>query len=179
MPKTTAKKAATGRETAKPKRLSTAEIFAWARQYEDAAKAVGAAGKLKTEAQRRLTDDLLRRKTRSLESDKHGPFTRVTLVQNESVEYDESGLYGALRPAQKRLAYDRFVNLNALSADARKRVIQVLTKDELAAVTTYSLNVEKLSAAVQAKQISAKLVAKFARMVKAAPYIRISHGKGE
>jgi hypothetical protein len=169
---------ATGRKKAEaPKKLTIGEVFKTAQNYEDAQKAEAAAAKIKKGAQNALTSDLLRRKVRSMESDKFGPFTRVTVIQNETPQYDDEGLYNELTVPQRRLCFDRFVNLNDLDADARKRVIAALTKEELAKVTTYSLNIEKLSEAVQARKIKAKLVARFTTFVKSAPYIRISHGK--
>lgn len=160
--------------TAKPKRLSLAEIFRTAKLYEESQKAEIAAKKAKTSAQKAITDEMERRKVKSLSS-KEEPL-HVTFVQNETARYDEDGLWNALTPAQRRLCFDRNINLNELSADARKRVLAVLTKEELAAVTTHSLDVEKLSLAVQERKIRTKLVAKFTEFVKSAPYIRVSHG---
>lgn len=163
-----------------PKRINEGEIFALAAQFEQGAKDEAAGKKRKADAQGGLVAQLRDvRKVKSIESDKFGPFTRITVVESESVVYDEPGLYGALKPSERQEAFDRNVNLNALSKEARKRVLEVLTKEELAAVTTHVLNVDKLSLAVQNKKIAAKVVAKFATIKKGAAYVRISHGTGE
>lgn len=168
------------KKVAAPAKLTMAEVFKTAKEYEEAAKQEGAAKRAKTAAQKTLVHEILeRRKLQVMESDKFGGHTRITVVQNETPQYDAEGLYGALNASQRRLAFDRNINLNALDAAARKRVLEVLTKDELAAVTSYSLNIENLSVAVQSKKISSKVVAKFVEFVKSAPYVRISHGSGK
>lgn len=166
------------RPPAKPKRRSLAEIFALAAQYELAQKSEIQAKKDKAAAQKGVIEGVMeQRKLRNLSSDKYGRPTNITIVQAEHTVYDDEGLYSALKPSQRRECFDRNVNLNELSAEARRKVLEVLTKDELDAVTTYSLNVERLSLAVQAKKISVKLVAKFSEIKKNAPYISITHTK--
>jgi hypothetical protein len=161
----------------KPKRRSLAEIFAMAAQYELATKAEKDAKKTKGEAQKAVIEGVLeQRKLRKISSDKFGPHTNITIVQAEHEEYDADGLYQALTPKQRREAFDRNINLNELDAAARKKVLAVLTPDELDAVTTYSLNLDRLSIAVQDSKIPAKAVAPFAHTVKNAPYISITHG---
>lgn len=162
-----------------PKRLTTADLFRTVYRYADAQKAEASARKLKSEAQADITTELERRKIKSLSSEKFGPFVRVTFVQNEHMEYDEDGLWSELNATQRRAVFDRYVNLNELSAAARKKVIDVLTKEELDSVTSWSLDVDKLSEQVQARKIRSRLVAKFASLVKSAPYIRVSWTEGE
>lgn len=163
---------------AKP--LSDAEVFALANSYEHASKAEGEAKKTKAEAAKLIIAELFtRRKVTSVESNNFGPFTRITVSQASHMEYDEDGLWKAMSPSQRREAFDTFVNLNALPSETRKRVIAQLSPTERKAVTTHRLNVERLSLAVQAKKVAAKLVAKFAEEKKNAPYITISHGSGK
>lgn len=163
-----------------PAKLTMAEVFKTAKEYEAAAAQESTAKVAKTKAQKTLVREILeRRKLQVMESDKFGGHTRITVVQSEVPQYDAEGLYAALNAAQRRLAFDRNINLNALDPAARKRVVEVLSKEELAAVTSYSLNLENLSVAVQARKISSKVVAKFVEFVKTAPYVRISHGSGK
>lgn len=164
---------------AKPKRLTIAEIFRTAKKYEDNQKIEAAAAKEKKAAQNALVEEIGRRKVSSLESDKFGGFTRITRVQNSHMEYDADTLWEDLTPAQRRLVFSRHVDLNALSSDARKRVVAALSAEELESVTTYSLDVDKLAQAVQDRKVKAKTVAAHAREVLSAAYIRISHGSGE
>jgi hypothetical protein len=164
----------------KTKPLSEGEIFALAEQYEQAHADAATAEATKKKSKDQLIAELHeRRKVRAVESAEYGRFTRITVVTPESVEYDGPALYKDCTPAQRREAFDRNVNLNALSPDARKRVLAVLTKEELRAVTTNTLNVDRLSAAVQAQKVPAELVAKHSEIKKKAPYISISHGSGD
>lgn len=163
----------------KAQRISEAEIFAAAHNYEESAKQEAAAKAEKERTKKVIITQLHDlRKIRALESDKYGGFTRITVVQNEGIQYDPDGLYRDLSPVQRRLAFDRDINFNALSAETRKKILEVVPKDELKAVTTRRLNVEKLSQAVQDNKIPAKIVAEHSEITKAAPYIRISHGTG-
>lgn len=165
--------------TTKAKRLNEAEIFALADRYEDAHAAIAEATTSKKKAAEQILTELHKnRKVRALESSEYGRFTRITVVVGSSVEYDGPALYKELTPAQRREAYDRNVNLNALPADARKRVIDALTKEELRSVTTNTLNVDKLSEAVQKQKIPAEIVAKHSTVKEKAPYLSISHGSG-
>lgn len=164
----------------KPQRIPESEIFAAAHNYETAAQEEAAAKVEKERTKKVLLTQLHEiRKVRAVESDKYGGFTRITVVQNEGIEYDADGMYRDLTPVQRRLAFDRNINFNALPAETRKKILEVVPKDELKAVTTRSLNVERLSQAVQDNKIDGKVVAKHSEIVKSAPYIRISHGTGE
>lgn len=166
----------------KPKipKLSLPEIYALADEYEVAQEREASAKRDKSDAQRTLVENVWRRmKQKTIESAAFGQFTRITVVANTRVNYDEGGLWKALKPSQRRKAFDANINLNALSGEARKRVLGVLSKDELADVTTYTLNTDRLSAAVQEGKIQAKTVADHSSIVESEPYVRISHGSGE
>jgi hypothetical protein len=156
------------------KKLSDAELFVLAADYESGKKIENEGKKKASKAQKLITDELIRRKTKALENEG----TKITLVQNESVVYDGDGLWDDLTPKQRRLAFDEDVNLNGLSVETRKKIREIIPKEELAAVTTRRLNVDNLSVAVQEDKIDAKTVAKRASIVKSAPYIRVSHGSG-
>jgi len=171
------KRKSAGRKPVIPK-LSKDECFALAREYEEQHKTEGLAKKRKTEISKALVYNIFERmKLKTLTA--RGSSTRITVVQNERVEYDENGLYRALRPVQRRMAFDTHVNLNGLSPETRKALIAAVPRDELKAVTTHSLNVENLSSTVQAGKIDAKLVAEHSEVVKDSPYVRISQGGGE
>lgn len=163
-----------GRKPVIPK-LTKSECFALAREYEEAHKAEGTAKKRKTEISRSLVYNIFERmKVKSLTA--RDSSTRITVVQNEHVEYDQPGLWRALKPSQRRLAFDTNVNLNALSPETRKALIAAVPRDELKAVTTHSLNVDNLSMAVQKGKIEGSIVAEHSEVVKDSPYVRISHG---
>lgn len=163
-------------EEKKAKRLSDAKLFALADAYEEAHRAEGTAKKEKSTAGKAIITEMISRKSSAIESKEFGGFTRITLVQPSSVEYDDKGIWNALTPTQRREAFDANVNLNALSKEARKRVMEVLTKEERAAVTTHALNTERMAQAVQDGKIEAKIVADNSHIKQIAPSIRISHG---
>lgn len=168
------------KKTEKPARLSEAEIFAAAKEYEEATEAESRYKQAKESAKKLILTQLHSiRKVKSVESGEYGEFTRITVVEGSHVEYDGPGLYKDCTVAQRRLAFDRNINFNALPAETRKALLAAVPKDELKAVTTNVLNVERLSQAVQAGKIPGRLVAKHSEVVKSAPYIRISHGAGE
>lgn len=163
----------------KPARLKEAELFALADEYEKAHAAEGTAKKDKRSITKTLVEQIQGlRKLGALESNKFGKFTKITVVQAEHVEYDGDAIWKALKPIQRREAFDSLVNLNALPAATRKAIMATIPTDELRAVTTHVLNVERMSQAVQADKIDAKVIAPHSEIVKSAPYISISHGKG-
>lgn len=167
-------------EVKPPKKLSDAKFFELAEEYVEAHVTEKKMGQTKTDIRNRLVQQfLLYRDSKTLTSRSTG--TRVTFSQAEHVEYDPEGIWGALKPKQRREVFDENVNLNALPAETRKAVIEFLKetveKDELEEVTTRTLNIDKLASAVQAGSIRAKLVAKFAKTVKSAPYVNITPGK--
>lgn len=162
----------------KIKRISEAEVFAIASAREEAAKQAAAADAEKKENDRILIEQLQLRGVRSLESDQYGEFTRITLTQPEPVIYDSDGIWKDLKPAKRELCFDRNVNLNALSPEARQKVIDVLTKDELREVTTFELNLERLAKSVSDGKIDKEVVANNSSIKPIAPSIRISHGSG-
>ncbi len=163
----------------KIKRMPESEIFATAHEREQHAKQAAAAAAEKSAADQVLIAQLQLRSVRSLESDKFGDgMTRITLVQPEPVEYDSDGIFKACKAKQRDAAFDRQINLNALSEDARKKVIDVLSKEELAEVTSWSLNLDKLAKAVQAKIIDKEIVSDNSWIKEISPSIRISHGSG-
>lgn len=167
-------------KASKPKRLTTSEFFRTAIAYERAQQAAAKANKEKGTAQKALVDDLIRRKVGSLTTPKDfEPFTRVTFVQAEHTEYDADGIWRDLDAKQRRLAFERNVNLNALSPSARKKVLAVLSKEELAEVTTYTLNIDNLSIAVQEDKIPVSVIEPHSTVVKNAPYVSISHAKAK
>lgn len=166
----------TAKKEAAAKRLNDAKLFALADKYEESHREEGTAKKSKAESAKAIIGELLTRGVSAIESKEFGGFTRITVVQPEKVEYDRDAIWQALTVKQRREAFDAFVNLNALPAAARKRVMEVLTKEERTAVTTHELNTERLAQAVQDNKIEAKVVADNSRVVKIAPSIRISHG---
>jgi hypothetical protein len=163
----------------KTPRLPEAELFALADEYEKHHAREGRAKKEKKGITKTLVEQIQSlRKLGSLESDKFGRFTRITVVQAEHVEYDEDRLWKTFTPAQRRESFDSLVNLNALPLATRKAIIEMVPRDELKAVSSRRLNVERMSQAVQAGKIDAKVIAPFSEIVKNEPYISISHGKG-
>jgi hypothetical protein len=153
------------------KRISDSQIFKLVEIYVQG-KAKENTGKAEAKkAQNAITAELAVRKTKSLTA---ANGTTVTYVQPEGVEYDSEGLYADLSPKQRREAYEDNINLNALSKASRKRVLDLLTKEERREVTTHVLVVDNLSALVQKGDIPAKLVAKHSSIKKSAPYIRVS-----
>lgn len=162
----------------KIKRLPEATLFAAAAEREEAAKREAAAKVEKTTADKLLIEQMQIRDVRSLESDKFGEFTRITLVQPEPVVYDADGIWKDLPSAKRPCAFDRLVNLNALPEEARKKVIDVLTKDELKSVTTHVLNIERLAKAVKDGKIDKEVVEVNSSIKPVAPHITISHGSG-
>lgn len=164
----------------KAKGLSTAAVFSLAEKREQEAVEEARAKAAKFDADKQIIEELhTRRKIKSLESDQFGRFTRITVVAPERVEYDEAGLWSDLKPRQRRMAYNEFVNLNALPEDARLRVLAVLSGDERKAVTTHSLSTDRLAVAVADGKIDPKVISKHAAIKQNAPHIRISHGTGE
>lgn len=167
----------------KAKRQPEVDIFVAARNYELASKAVAVANKTKKEAQDLMVEQIQGvRKLGSMESAEYGPFTRITVVQNESMDYDEDGLYGDLTAAQRREAYDYSIDLSRLTADERKALnaamIELLTPAQRKACKVRALNIDRLSQAVQDDKIDPKVIAKHSKLVKSAAYVRISHGSG-
>jgi hypothetical protein len=160
------------------KKLAEAALFALAQEREEAAKQAAAFLAEKTEADQQLIEQLQIRKVRSMESDKFGGFTRITLVQPEPLEYDSDGIWKALKAPQRRLAFDENVNLNALPDDIRKAVIETIPKDALKAVTSHHLNLDKLAIAVKDEKIDAQIVSDHSSIKEIAASIRISHGSG-
>lgn len=171
------KKATTA--TKKAKRLSDAEIYALAAEYEEAHKEEGSAKKKKGNASKQIIAELQHRKSSAIESNEYGGFTRVTLVAPERVEYNSDGIWSDLTPAQRREAFDTFVNLNQLPTETRKKVVAMLTKEERRAVTTHILNTDRMSQAVQNGKIDATEIEPHSTIVPIAPSIRVSHGSGD
>lgn len=168
----------TKKSSKKTKALKPAELFALAREHEQAKKDAAAAAKHKTEVDAQIIAELMdNRKVRSVESSEFGGFTRITVTQTESTSYDPE-IKNDLTVAQRRLCFDRDINFNLLPEKTRKKILQSIPKDELAAVTTERLNVERLSQAVQDGKIDGKIVAKHASISKNKPYVTVSHGTG-
>lgn len=165
-------------KTKKVKRIPEATLFATAAEREEAARREAAAKTDKVSADKVLIEQMQLRDVRSLESDKFGEFTRITLVQPEPVEYNSNGLWKDLSASKRPLAFDRLVNLNALPEEARKKVIDVLTKEELKSVTTHELNIERLAKSVKEGKIDPEVVQTNSFIKPIAPHITISHGSG-
>lgn len=161
--------------------LEDEEVFELAFQYERAKTEAAEAEKVKKEAQKAITDELIDRGTRAIEGAGVTGFTRVTVVQRETLSYDDDAMWSAATPREKRAIFDELLNLNDLPFEVRKKVVAVLKehKDERKAATTRRLNTQKLSTAVQEEVVSADWVAEFARINQSAPYIVVSHGDGE
>lgn len=171
------KKNAKLRTSDKP--LSEAEIFRLASLYEDHAKHAAEAEAAKKDVQKTLCVELLdRRKTSAVESSAYGEFTRITAVRNESVVYDEDGLWQELTPKERRKAFDELINLNALPLSVRKEILATLSSEQKRLVSSRKLNTERLAQAVAEDEIDARTVAAHAEIKYSAPYIRISHGAG-
>lgn len=160
----------------KVKKLSDKEIIELAIEHERARGKESRFKKAKEKAKEALTAEFIRRGTKGLTS---ASGTVVTFVQAEKLVYDGDNLYADLKPKQRRAVYEENIDLNALSAEARKRVIAALSAEERKAVTTYVLNVDKLSDEVQAGRIDAKLIAKHSEIKKNAPYVSVSLGDGD
>jgi hypothetical protein len=110
-------------------------------------------------------------KVKSVESDGW----QVSYAQAEPVVYDPA-LVMALSPAQRRLACDEIVDLNALPDEARKRVLKALTPAVRKQVTMLRLNVDKLSQAVQQEAIPLELVSRYSSVQPKKAYITPSSG---
>lgn len=161
----------------KAKALSDKEVFELAVEHEQAlAKEKKFKGR-KEKIKNILVAELQRRKTKGLTSAATG--TTVTFVQAEKLVYDGEGLWSDLKPVQRREVYEERIDLNALSPEARKAVIEALPKEERKNVTSHVLVVDKLSDAVQAGRIDAKVVAKHSEIQRNAPYISVSLGDGD
>ncbi len=163
---------------AKTKRISEAELFGIAEAREDFAKRSAAALVEKKDCDQQLIEQLLLRGVRSMESDKFGDFTRITVSQPESVQYDSDGLWDGLKAPQRRQAFHETLDINALSDETRKAVIAAIPKDELKSLLRHSLNMDGLAKAVQENKIDKEIVAINSSIVQGTPSIRISHGSG-
>lgn len=163
----------------KAKALKPAELFALARAHEEAKKEAAAAASKKKDADTAIIAEILdRQKVRSVESAEFGEFTRITVTQGSHMEYDDDGIFHDLSVTERRHCFDRNINFNALPEKTRKALLKAIPKDELAAVTSVTLNVERMSQAVQDGKVDAKTIAKHATDVKHAPYVTVSHGSG-
>lgn len=174
------KKDKAGRAKAKKaKSLKPAELFALAKQHEQAkTDAAEVAARKKAVDEQIIAELLDNRKVRSVESAEFGGFTRITVTQGERLEYDSDGIYDELSLTERRHCFDRNINFNALPEKTRKALLKSIPKEELAAVTTVVLNVERMSQAVQDGKVDAKKIAKHAETKLNAPYVTVSHGTG-
>lgn len=165
----------------KTKKLNEADLFALADARERAAAAEASAKKEKFAADQALIEQIQIRNVSSLESDKFGRFTRITLVEPSSISINGDTLWNDLTTSQRREAFDLFLNLNTLQPNTRKAVVSLLKEMEPSALrgATKSLNVDRLSQAVQEERIPANKVADHSEEIKRAPWVRISHGSGE
>lgn len=165
----------------KREKLSDADIYALMPAFEEG-KTEEAAGKKKwRDIQKRVTDEFLSRKPvpKSISATIKDAVVTVTMTRASHMEYDAAGIWKALSALQRRLAFERNMDLNKLSPAARKKVLAVLSKEEIAEVTSYVLNADQLSQAVQDGKIPAKVIAPFTEEKFNAPYISVSHGTGE
>lgn len=165
----------------KVERLKDAEIYALMPEFEDGKKEEAAGKKKWRGIQQRVTDEFLARKPvpKSISATIKGVVTTVTMTRASHMEYDGPAIWKVLKAAQRRDVFERNVDLNKLSPVARKKVLAVLSKEELAEVTTYVLNADQLSQAVQDGKIDAKVIAPYSEEKFNAPYISVSHGTGE
>lgn len=167
----------------KIKRIPEAEIYVAAQKLEEGKKEAATAEKAWRGEQDTLVEQILTlRKTKSLTLTEFGPLTRITIVQNERMEYDEEAIFKELTPAQRREAFDFSLDISQLSVKDRKALndamIKLLTPAQRKAARKHRLNVDKLSAAVQSGAIDQKVIAEHAEVKKGSAYVTISHGSG-
>lgn len=102
----------------------------------------------------------------------------VTVSQRETPEYDADGIWRDLTSRQRPKCFDRSIDLMVLSPERRKELhdamVATLTPSEKRACTVDSLNVERLSQAVQDGTIDPEVVAPHVTWKKSAPYITVT-----
>ena len=162
----------------KSKRLSDAKLFVLAREvYDLRLKQKADATKIK-ESQDAVTAEMMARKSKTMTSLDTG--LKVTMTEKETTVYDEDGLYADLTARQRPLAFDRSLDLSALTPERRtelmKLVRQALTPAEVKVCTVNKLNVDRLSQAVQDDRIAIEVGAAHTEIKKGAPYITVTEG---
>lgn len=172
MPKKAAKKA-----SKKAMRLNDVQVCALAREFEEHRAAEGREKKAKEDAQSAVVQELWinRKKTKSISRTFDDEVMHVTVVAATRMIYDPEGIYSVLSPKERRLCFERNIDLNALSDSARKAILDSLPKSELERVTTWVLDEDALSEAVQSDKIPAKKIAPFAEERENKPYISVTH----
>jgi hypothetical protein len=153
--------------------LTDRELIQKVREAEKAKTAATKAAALEAALKGEVIAEMQLRGTRAIEHDG----TRVTLVAPERVSYDEPGLFSILTPAQRRRVFIENIDLNALPAATRKKIIEVVPKRQRADVTTRSLDLTALSLATQAGEIDQEMVASVSEVVPSKPYYRTSEVK--
>lgn len=174
MPKKAKKVASSKKEPVK--RLSDSKLYKLAVEAKEKQKtkleATNDEGKLNTQI---ITELLLRDPPpKTMGAVVGGNKVNITLTQGTHWEYDTQRIWEILKPKQRTLVFERNIDLNKLPAAKRKEVLALLSEDEKAMVTTFTLNVEALSQAVQDAKIKATTIAPFSEEKKHKPYITVN-----
>lgn len=170
-------------KTAKKMKVGSSQFWALCRQVrEGRLEATRLDGDIK-DAQTVVAEAMLspsgKKLGKSLENDDAG--LKVTVTQKETEVWDPDGVWGALTPRERPLAFDREYDFSALTPERRaelhKAMIASLSPAEKRMCVRNRLNVSRMSQAVQADKIDAEKIAPFMEVKYANPYITVTpHG---
>lgn len=156
--------------------LSDEQIFDLAAAYERQSQIEGRAKKEKKKVGDQICEELEVRGVKSLTA---SDGTTVTRTQAESVQFDEKGLWASLRFAVRRKVFRASLPFSKLSEPDQRDLHAWLKERGLTKHLVWSLDTSALTAEVQNGRISSELLAEHSKIVKNAPFPRISHGTGE
>ncbi len=159
----------------RPVRRSDQELLQLARRYERAKRVEAAAIRRARECQAGLIAEL---GLRELKTIRLGTDTQVTVVRSHTTGYDADGLFADLNPGQRKRVFRAEVDLNALPAPERDRVIGSLAAGVRRSVTRHVLDNAALDAALAAGKVTAEVVKPWMTEKLGTPYVKISHGPG-
>ena len=126
-----------------------------------------------------MLSDEGRKLGRKLESDEVG--LKVTVTQSETDVWDGDGVWSVLDRRTRPLAFDRRYDFSVLSserqAELHQMMIDALSPAEKRVCVKHTLNVDRMSQAVQDDRIDPAIIAPFMTTKKSAPYITVTpHG---
>ena len=167
-------------KTDKPKKVGDSKLFALARKSLAAAGEAKKWGAQKAIIDGEIVEAMQQRRAKTITESDTG--LRITFTQAEKTTYDGEGLRSEkrIKKSIKDRIFRKKLDISLLpkkrQEELRKVMLEALSPAELAAITSYELDVDEMSKCVQEGKLDAKVVAAHATITKNKPYCTISSG---